>query len=80
MEKGNGDENSNNIVSNALTQYLQSSESSAPTVSVPAKNMAPKNVIIPSMKATIIAWAVIIVIPVLVLLAGIIVWAVRRKK
>ena len=71
---------SNNIVSNALTQYLQSSDSSAQSVSVPAKSMVPKNVIVPSAKATIVAWAVIVVIPALILLIGIIVWAVRRRK
>lgn len=75
IDQMGGDQN--NIVNNALSQYLTTD---TPSVSVPAKSMQPKKVIVPSQKATIIAWALVVVIPLAILLAGIIVWVVRRKR
>ena len=65
------------IVSNALDQYI---DSDVEMISVPKKNlqMTPLKVSANAVRICVIAF--VIVIPLFVLLLGIIIWALRRKK
>ena len=65
------------VVSNALDEYI---DTGVETVNTEKKPIVNTNIIVPSKNVTIIPWALVGVVPVIDLIAGIVVWLARRKK
>lgn len=65
------------IVSNALDEYI---DTDVETVTVPQKNLQVQQLTVSAMSVRICFIVYVIAIPVVLLLLGIIIWAVRRKK
>lgn len=68
------------IVSNALKDYLTTEESDVETVVVPAKSMSTEMLTITESGTKAFGIVVAVVVPIIILLAGIIVWIRRRKR